>query len=129
MQHDRKQDRARAILGARVIFNHGNSTIDCQIRNISRVGAKLSLSQSVTLPEEFDIDVPQKGKVYRARMCWRDAENAGVEFLSGDSATPQAESLAALKAENAALNVRIVELTAKLERALASAGAGSERAA
>ena len=133
MGSDRKSDRARSILGARIIFNHGNSTIDCQIRNISASGAKLDVSQAVSIPEEFDIDVPQRGKVYRARLCWRDSGSAGIEFVQAGAAISGSAlgPVAALEAENAALRLRVLDLTNRLEAALAALpkDKGAERAA
>jgi len=121
MANDRKLDRVKAMLGARIVFNNGNSTIDCLIRNISRIGAKLALSSSVSLPEEFDIDVPQKGKVYRARLCWREADAAGIEFVLDASETVRGggSRVAELETENAALKLRLLELSNRLETALA----------
>jgi len=127
MPNERKRERVRAILGAHIVFNNRNSTIDCQIRNISRTGAKLSLSNSVTLPEEFDIEVPQKGKTYRARLCWRDAASAGIEFILDATEAAEAEDRAALiaklEAENLALKLRVQELMRLLEAASAGAEA------
>jgi PilZ domain len=131
MRETRKVERARAILGAHIIFNNRNSTIDCQIRNISRVGAKLVLSSSVSLPDEFDIDVPQKGKVYRARLCWRDETSAGIEFvLDATEANAEADHklrVAQLETENNALRLRVLELTQKLETAMAASEARDDR--
>lgn len=131
MRESRKQERARAILGAHIVFNNRNSTIDCQIRNISRTGAKLVLSSSVTLPEEFDIDVPQKGRSYRARLCWRDEVSAGIEFVLDATDTPGLVDanlrIAQLETENGALRLKVLELTARLEAAVAR-GAGSDQA-
>ena len=133
MSESRKSERARSILGAQIIFNNRNSTIDCQIRNISRTGAKLMLSDSVTLPEEFDIDVPQKGRVYRARLCWRDDRSAGIEFVTGAAGGQPAEDarlvVARLEAENNALRLRVLELTRLLDEAVARPTGGAERAA
>ena len=44
MSEARKLDRARSILGAHIIFNNHNSTVDCQIRNISKSGARLAMT-------------------------------------------------------------------------------------
>jgi PilZ domain len=124
MAQARKNERSRAILGATVIFNNRQSTISCQIRNISRSGARLSISEAATLPEEFEIEVPQKGKTYRARLCWRERESAGVEFIlesaSGDEGALVAR-VAELEAENAALRLRVLDLREKLDMAIAGA--------
>jgi hypothetical protein len=131
MPQSRKIERSRAILGATVVFNNRNSTIDCQIRNISRAGAKLSLSDTVSLPDEFDVEVPQKGKTYRARLCWRDAESAGIEFIleSNHAERDEGDRIAELEAENAALRLRVFDLREKLADAEARLAAGAVKAA
>ncbi len=132
MSEARKLDRARSILGAHIIFNNHNSTVDCQIRNISKSGARLAISNTVTLPEEFDIEVPQRGRTYRARLCWRDEQSAGIEFvLDTTESSGRADSngrIAELEAENAALRLRIFDLREKLDAAMAAAEK-AERAA
>jgi hypothetical protein len=101
-------------MGAHAIFNNGQSTIDCQIRNISRKGAKLVLSEAVTLPEEFDLVVPSRGKTYRARLRWRTLSSTGVEFLATGASAELANRLDDLLAENALLRQRVAELTRQL---------------
>jgi hypothetical protein len=132
MSEARKLDRARSILGAHIVFNNRNSTVDCQIRNISKSGARLAISNTFTLPEEFDIEVPQKGRTYRARLCWRDEQSAGVEFvLDTTDASSRGDTnmrIAELEAENATLRLRIFDLREKLDAAMAAAEK-AERAA
>ena len=124
MSEARKLDRARSILGAHIVFNNRNSTVDCQIRNISKSGARLAISNTFTLPEEFDIEVPQKGRTYRARLCWRDEQSAGVEFVldttDSSSRADNNSRIAELEAENAALRLRIFDLREKLDAAMAA---------
>ena len=124
MSEARKLDRARSILGAHIIFNNRNSTVDCQIRNISKSGARLAISNTFTLPEEFDIEVPQKGRTYRARLCWRDEQSAGVEVVldttDSSSRADNNSRIAELEAENAALRLRIFDLREKLDAAMAA---------
>ena len=133
MDVPRNTERSRSMLGAHIIFNNRNSTLDCQVRNISATGARLVLSEAVALPEEFELFVPQKGKTYRARLRWRNAEGAGVELIhdsmTGGPVKPGAEDLplrmAQLENENALLRLQIVDLTRRLSEKLA----GAERAA
>ena len=81
MTEVRRDERVRALLRARILFNNNSSTIDCTVRNISSGGAKLEISSALTVPSEFDLDVPQKGRTYRARLMWRDANFLGVQFV------------------------------------------------
>lgn len=77
----RGAERIRSLLGGQIIFNNQSSTVECQIRNISALGAKLNISSMVSLPEEFELSIPQKGRTFKARLRWRVDESAGVEFL------------------------------------------------
>lgn len=111
----RRAERVRALLGAQIVFNNQNSTLDCQVRNISSDGAKLILSSTVALPEEFHLNIPQKGRTFRARLRWRIDETAGVEFLGTEQADRAIEAaheqIRALEADNEALRHKIRELT------------------
>jgi hypothetical protein len=114
------------MLGAVVMYNNKNSTLDCAIRNISETGARLVLSDSVTLPQEFDLHVPHRGRTYRARLRWRDADSVGVELFANEEAVAAAERDRAppkprmaqdIEAENAALRAEVHELRRMLEAA------------
>ncbi|WP_204269718.1 hypothetical protein, partial [Klebsiella michiganensis] len=56
----RSELRQRVFLRGKILFNNGASSIDCLVRDISRVGARLALSETTSLPEVFDIHVAQK---------------------------------------------------------------------
>ena len=132
MDAPRTSERKRTMLGAQIIFNNRNSTMDCQVRNISPTGARLALSDTVALPEEFDLHVPQKARTYRARLRWRDKENIGVELVADQAPAPaprQAQAdlalrVAALEPENAALRLQVIELLRKVEEQDAPVAAG-----
>ena len=119
MAEVRRDERVRAFLRARIIFNGGNSSVECIIKNFSASGAKIELSDAVAVPSEFDLDVPQKHRLYRARLMWRDPEALGVQFIetvaATDSGTLEA-SLARLDRENKKLKATVVNLTKRLER-------------
>lgn len=132
MDAPRTNERKRTMLGAQIIFNNRNSTLDCQVRNISPTGARLALSDTVALPEEFDLHVPQKGRTYRAKLRWRHNDSIGVE-IEGDQAQAGATRpapadlalrLAELETENATLRLKVMELQRKLEEKDAPVAAG-----
>jgi hypothetical protein len=118
MQPERPE-RARTLLGARILFRQGNSTLDCRVRDISLYGAKLEMSSTVALPEEFDLTIPQKGHRYRCVLRWRRAEQAGVEFLTsvserGHDALAEATKVRELEAENELLRSEVRNLRDRL---------------
>ncbi len=84
MEERRKAHRGRTYLSGRVAFNDRCSTADCVVRNLSRDGAKIVLSGSATIPNEFDFTIHQKGDSRRTRIVWRREMEAGVVFLPSD---------------------------------------------
>ena len=116
MAEARGDERVRSFLRARILFNNNSSTIECTIKNISSSGAKIELSSGLSVPNEFDLDVPQKGRVYRARLMWRDSASLGVRFVDRptDHALPDPD-ISRLERENRQLKATIANLTKRLE--------------
>jgi hypothetical protein len=130
IQNLRANERIRAFLRAQIIFNNRMSTIDCIIKNISPAGAKIALNDTLAVPTEFDLYIPQKGRTHHARLVWRDRDAIGVSFA--DTQAPAAPSAAApasaeaaetgiearlreLELQNAELKARIRALSRRLE--------------
>src|SRR4051794_27059358 len=116
--NQRVAPRLKVLLAAKMIFNNGQSALDCLIRNLSDTGAKLIVSAAVTLPECFDLIIPQKSLTRRARIAWRRGEDIGVRFEAGhpsESSDPDASALKRrireLEVEVARLRSRILQLT------------------
>jgi hypothetical protein len=115
----RKQTRLRVFLKGRIHFNNGASSLDCLVRDMSPIGARLVLSETATLPERFELFIPQKERTYRAALRWRREEGIGVTFDGTAAlATPEATApemtvaallrrLSELEVENAALKRRL----------------------
>jgi PilZ domain len=125
MQELRSVERVRSFLRARIIFNNRMSTIDCVIKNYSPSGAKIALNDSLALPTQFEIDIPQKGRSFHARMVWRDKEAVGVEFIDSKdpvaapavqvhSDTPE-QRVYELQLQNAELKGKILRLRKRLQ--------------
>ena len=118
----RNEVRQRVFLKGRILFNNGASSFDCLVRDFSSTGARLAFSETTTLPDVFDLYIPQKERTYRSTLRWRRADGVGVTFADEmakpvpPAATPADDSAAAdaslslllrrvseLEAENAAL--------------------------
>lgn len=54
--------------------------IECTVRDLSPEGARLQVSRDVTLPDPFELHIPQRGMVERARIIWRHGDETGVHF-------------------------------------------------
>jgi hypothetical protein len=125
MQELRSVERIRSFLRARIIFNNRMSTIDCIIKNFSPTGAKIALSDTLAVPTEFEVDVPQKGRSFHARLVWRDKEAIGVEFLDAKAPTltvaapapaeASEQRVYELQLQNAELKRKIIQLRKRLQ--------------
>ena len=90
MSEHRREARQRVFLKGRIMFNKGASSLDCLVRDLSPTGARLAMSETTTLPEVFDLYVPQKDKTYRATLRWRREDGVGVAFQEEEVVVPRA---------------------------------------
>ena len=117
----RNETRQRVFLKGRIVFNNGASSMDCLVRDFSSSGARLALSESSTLPEVFDLYIPQKDRTYRSTLRWRRADGVGITFADeaakpASVAAPAPTAAAEPAAEDHSVTVllrRITELEAE----------------
>lgn len=119
MVESRRSERVRSFLRAKILFNNQNTSFDCIVRNISATGAKIEVSNTISIPTQFDLEIPQKARSYKARIVWRDAESMGVEFIQPEAGMPGSDpsesKLERLERENRRLRSAVAELTKRLE--------------
>lgn len=84
MNENRKSQRHRMLKGALIVFNDGNSTINCVVRNLSETGALLRVDSPVGIPERFELKVSD-GKAYAAIIVRRGSMEIGVSFELDDT--------------------------------------------
>lgn len=116
MVEKRKTVRSRTLLGGVIAFNNRASTMDCQVRNMSPAGAKVTFTNTAVVPDQFDLTIARKERSFRARMVWRAANEAGIAFLSEyNEAVPVpfewAKRLRDCEVENTTLRQRIAQLS------------------
>jgi hypothetical protein len=115
MRDRRKTVRTRTYLGAQIAFNQRSCVMDCLIRNFSPEGAKLVFSNTVTVPQEFDLSIAKQERTLRVRMIWRRADEVGVA-ICGQQSRPApipldlVRRLKACEAERATLERRVEQL-------------------
>jgi hypothetical protein len=112
----RKSARSRTYFGGTIAFNRRKSTMDCQVRNFSPIGARIAFTNAAAVPDQFDLTVARKERSFKARMVWRNVNEAGVAFLSEyQEAVPVpldlAKRLRECEAEKATLRQRVAQLT------------------
>jgi hypothetical protein len=116
MPEARRSERLKSLLRARIVFNSGNSTIECLIRNVSAHGMRLQLAESLSVPGEFDLEVPHKGRSYRTRLVWRGDGMIGVAFVPPNAEPVREDSeLKRLERENAELRTELHQLRERLQ--------------
>ena len=77
---DRLQQRQKVFLRAKVLFNNRQSSMDCTMRDYSPRGAHLIFSDSVTVPDAIEVEIPHKAKILPAKVSWRKSGEVGVEW-------------------------------------------------
>jgi hypothetical protein len=56
------------------------STLDCVVRDLSNHGARLQLSSTAALPDEFDLTFDTGRTLRKCRVAWKALANVGVSF-------------------------------------------------
>jgi len=123
MNERRTHLRQKSFLHGRIYFNNRRSSLDCLVRDYSDQGARLTVSDSVALPEVIELHVPHKDETHRAKVQWRTGYELGVAFSSDEAApsiVPDAPDLAArvrrLETEMTALQRKVHELQNELRK-------------
>jgi hypothetical protein len=79
---DQRQPRRRQLKSGLICFNSRHSTLPCVVRDISDIGAKLTVTGSVGVPDTFELHVELDGTWVDCGVVWRRGEVVGVKFLS-----------------------------------------------
>jgi hypothetical protein len=77
----RKEERSPSYLGGKITTGRRLVAFDCVVRNTSGGGARLVLSHTTLLPDEFELHIPLRNTACRVRACWRDEHHVGVQVV------------------------------------------------
>ena len=104
MEERRASQRHKSFLRGIVYYDKRRSETACLVRDLSEDGARIVLSQSVTIPDVIELRIPQREQTVSARVRWRRADEVGLSFCKPDAATTPREDqlikrIAALEAE------------------------------
>jgi PilZ domain len=113
--------RERLFVTARISYANGAISSPCTVTQLSPTGARINVADALSLPEIFDISIPQRNFSCRARLVWREQSKAGIEFVVEAPAPEQTtadyqEKIRALEALNAKFKAQIAEMTTQLHR-------------
>jgi hypothetical protein len=122
MSDKRSSPRLRSFLKGRVVFNGGQNSLDCLIRDMSSTGARLEFSASVTLPDRFDLYLPHRDETCKVHIQWRRGTQIGVAFDQVESAPPMpaapqdvAARVQQLEAEVGMMRLLVTQMKSELE--------------
>lgn len=125
MSEHRTSLRIRSFLRGEVIHSGGASRTECIVRDLSELGARVEVPASVTIPEFFDLAVPQRHLMHRSRIIWRHGNELGIAFADlkrpAEPATAEEMPLdlkirmLELEAETARLRLQLAEMKAVIE--------------
>ena len=112
MNDKRTSPRLRSFLKGRVLFNGGQTSLECLIRDLSSTGARLELSASITLPDRFDLYLPHRDTTCKVHFQWRRGNQIGVAFdqLESAPAVPPAPQDVALRVHQLEAEVGLMRL-------------------
>ena len=72
--------RQRVFLAGRLVYGDGDLTVDCSIRDLSQVGARVKLSGSVALPSIVHLIEIRTGQAFECEVAWRRLPEVGLRF-------------------------------------------------
>ena len=112
MNDRRALPRHKTFIKGRIHFNNRLSSMDCIVRDLAENGGRLEVSETVALPDTFELYLPTKDEYFRARVQWRKGNSVGISWAS--------EQLTAPAAEQGDPQHTLADRLAKLEREVAS---------
>lgn len=120
MAERRNATRNKSFLRGCLYFNKRRSAVDCLIRDISDVGARVVFSDTVAVPDAVELYIPQKEQTLRAHVQWRHGEELGLAFVDAGSQPRRSDGVelvnrvTKLEAEVAALRRMLKQLKSEL---------------
>lgn len=84
--------RGRTFLTGKVIFNFGQSAIDCVVRRLSEEGATIELETGLGIPERFQLSIASEGMLLRCKLAWQSEKQIGLTFEAHQTEDEAADS-------------------------------------
>jgi uncharacterized small protein (DUF1192 family) len=125
MGERRTSRRTKSFLRGVVYVSRERGALSCLIRDLSDKGARIIFSDAVTLPDVFELHIPQREETLRAKVRWRHGQEVGLAFVSAGqshsddaklSEPEVAQRVAMLEAEIASLRTMLKRLKGEKAR-------------
>jgi hypothetical protein len=82
MAERRSSRRSKSFLRGYVYVSRQRGALSCLIRDLSEKGARIIFSDNVTLPDAFELYIPQRDQTLRAKVRWRHKDEIGLAFAT-----------------------------------------------
>ncbi len=107
--------RHKTLIKGRIYFNNRLSSVDCTVRDLADIGARLEIPENVTLPDSFELYLPTRDEHFQARVKWRKGNNLGIAWGAEQNAPDASvtDRLTKLEREVAILQRRLTALQDK----------------
>jgi hypothetical protein len=79
MAESRKYPRMRVLKGAKIILG-ASSVLDCVVRDLTNVGVRVKIPNTVNLPEDVAITFDGGRTCRPCRVAWRTLSETGLQF-------------------------------------------------
>ena len=80
---EKRIERRRSVfLQASVCAMDGSQILNCSIQDTSRLGCKIISDELDLIPDELVLSIRGLGETFVGRVVWREADMAGIEFIS-----------------------------------------------
>jgi hypothetical protein len=70
-----------------VYFGKVGTAVECVVHDISDSGARLKFLGALPMVDTIELHIPVKGRVHRANVLLRAADEIGVKFVEGSTAS------------------------------------------
>jgi PilZ domain len=109
MSERRRGTRQKSFLNGLVYVDKRRGAMNCLVRDLSEVGARIVFSGAVTLPRSFSLHIPQREQTFHAEVQWRRGDEIGLAFTPAGAA-----GAAGATARETELMDRVAQLEAEL---------------
>ncbi len=75
----REHERHRTLKAGRIILSD-QRVLDCLIRDMSEVGARVKFGAFTQLPDTFEILIESERRILPAELAWQNGLEAGIHF-------------------------------------------------
>jgi hypothetical protein len=83
VQERRKSGRARVLKGAKLVVGKA-SILDCVVRNLNYVGARVELTNSASVPENAQLTFDGGQSFRPCQIVWRKLGAVGLAFVNSN---------------------------------------------